>query len=460
MNVPLDILIVCICLSAVFAFYWGYRIHTARSGILTVDIFVMSQIIVPIICFAPFAFSPENSMSTGLHFYRAYVTFVPSAFYISLLGVLTFVIAACFVKSIKARAPGFAQVEASFLGYWLTFEGCVVLFVTNSIILISLIVLGGDPTRLRYTVQDDTLLRPLLNIMNAITSMGLPMMLVCGHIRKDRRITVLAVVMAAATASSGTRAPVIGGMINYLAIRIIAARDTRVVRSAVQIAIALTLLAISSLALESLREGEDANAALSSALPRFLYGNNISDVRDFAWVMSRWDGQPLFGRTYISGALALIPSHFFPWRREWAWAPFSTEASGMGSNVKHSGLRPGHFGEAYFNFGFFGVIVLGILVGGLFGMVLRGGSKRELSENKAANAVVVLCQLFYLENLVLPLSMSAGLYTIYLAVFLVGFGMFMKKARLQLWPTPKPRSTSGSRVIASPNRVLQLEINI
>lgn len=449
MIVPSDILTVCICLTVLFLFYWGYRVHTSRSGILTLDIFLVSQMVVPIICFTPFAFSPENMMSTGLHFYRAYVLFVPSAFYVSLLGLLTFAVAALLFRSTKATAPGFTTVESSILGYWLTAEGCVMLFSMNALVLIVLALFGGDPTRIRYTVQEDTVLRPLSNAMNGITAMGLPIILVYGHVRRDWRFTLLALTMAAATAAFGTRAPVIGGFVEYAAIRVIAARDPRVFRSAVLLTAAMIVLIVGALALESLRDGEDAPSALASSLPRLAYGNNISDVRDFAWVMSRWDGRLLLGRTYISGSLAFIPSHFFAWRREWAWAPFSTEAAGMGAHVLHFGLRPGMSGEVYFNFGIVGVIVLALVVGGSFGTVF-GASNRGLTADKRANAVVILCQLFYLRNFVVPLCMSSGWYSIYLSLILVGMGVFTKKTGFRMWPDRVAARQRVPRLASSP----------
>ncbi|MBI3236893.1 MAG: hypothetical protein HYZ48_04255 [Chlamydiales bacterium] len=58
--------------------------------------------------------------------------------------------------------------------------------------------------------------------------------------------------------------------------------------------------------------------SLSTAAFKFFYGNNFSDIRDFAWILSNWDGEYLYGKSYLAAFLSFIPRYLIPFREEWA----------------------------------------------------------------------------------------------------------------------------------------------
>jgi len=97
-----------------------------------------------------------------------------------------------------------------------------------------------------------------------------------------------------------------------------------------------------------------------------LYGNNFSDLRDFAWVYSKWDNVLWHGKTYLAAVLSFVPRFASTFRDNWALGVATSSTAGLDPQV-HPGLRPGIFGEGFFNFG-----ILGVIVGGLmFGIILR-----------------------------------------------------------------------------------------
>lgn len=104
------------------------------------------------------------------------------------------------------------------------------------------------------------------------------------------------------------------------------------------------------------------NGANSTILFSFLYGNNYSDIRDFAWILYGWNGSFLFGKTELSGILSFMPSFISDFRQHWSWGVFSTSVVGLNSE-EHPGLRPGFFGESYVNFGYPGVLFIGSIIG-------------------------------------------------------------------------------------------------
>lgn len=93
-----------------------------------------------------------------------------------------------------------------------------------------------------------------------------------------------------------------------------------------------------------------------------FYGNNFSDLRDFAWVYSAWDHTLWAGRTYLAAILAFIPRFASHFRDTWGLGAATAASVGFDPQV-HPGLRPGAFGEGFFNFGLPGVIAVGLLLG-------------------------------------------------------------------------------------------------
>ena len=121
------------------------------------------------------------------------------------------------------------------------------------------------------------------------------------------------------------------------------------------------LLLLLAILLLGLRSGE-VGATLGNLGNEIFYGNTFSDTRDFAWVLSFWPGQWLEGKTYLAGLMAFVPREFSDFRNTWGLGIFTTTTLGMHPAI-HPGVRPGTFGEVYFNFGLPGVVVLGTGLG-------------------------------------------------------------------------------------------------
>jgi hypothetical protein len=115
--------------------------------------------------------------------------------------------------------------------------------------------------------------------------------------------------------------------------------------------------------LGSVRAGEYSLIQFFGSLTfLLLYGNNFSDLRDFAWVYSAWDHALWAGRTYLAAIASFVPRVASEFRDTWGLGVAVDITVGLDPEV-HPGLRPGSFGEAYFNFGLLGVVVVGLLLG-------------------------------------------------------------------------------------------------
>jgi oligosaccharide repeat unit polymerase len=115
--------------------------------------------------------------------------------------------------------------------------------------------------------------------------------------------------------------------------------------------------------LGSIREGiYSPTEFLASLALLAFYGNNFCDLRDFAWIYSHWDHQLWLGKTYLAGLATFLPRGISDFRSIWSFGIATDWTVGLDTEL-HPGLKPGEFGEAFFNFGLAGVIIGGFLIG-------------------------------------------------------------------------------------------------
>jgi oligosaccharide repeat unit polymerase len=121
--------------------------------------------------------------------------------------------------------------------------------------------------------------------------------------------------------------------------------------------------------LDALREPNFSLASVveSSALLIF-YGNSFSDTRDFALILSFWNGHHFWGMTYLAGVISFVPRFLSSFRDTWSLGVVTATMAGF-SPTEHPGLRVGVFGEAYLNFGLPAVFLLGLAIGAVIRLV-------------------------------------------------------------------------------------------
>jgi oligosaccharide repeat unit polymerase len=128
----------------------------------------------------------------------------------------------------------------------------------------------------------------------------------------------------------------------------------------------ISVIIVGGLYLGSVRAGQyslgDFFELLGAAL---LYGNTFSDLRDFAWVDALWDHNLWIGKTYLAALTAFVPRFVSEFRDHWGTGAATAITLGLDPHV-HPGVRPGAFGESYFNFGLPGVVIVGLAMGVIF----------------------------------------------------------------------------------------------
>jgi hypothetical protein len=125
----------------------------------------------------------------------------------------------------------------------------------------------------------------------------------------------------------------------------------------------ISVIIVGGLYLGSVRAGQyslgDFFELLGAAL---LYGNTFSDLRDFAWVYALWDHKFWVGKTYLAALTAFVPRFASTFRDTWGLGVATATTLGLDPQV-HPGVRPGLFGEGFFNFGLIGVVSVGFILG-------------------------------------------------------------------------------------------------
>jgi hypothetical protein len=144
-----------------------------------------------------------------------------------------------------------------------------------------------------------------------------------------------------------------------------------------------------------------------------LYGNTFSDLRDFAWCLSAWNGEYFYGKTYLSAFMSFIPSTFSSFRTEYGIGRITAKLGGFNPK-EHPGLRPGMFGESYFNFGLLGVIIVGTLLG--YGVRYSDfKSKQAAYSNNKLEFFVAGVGTAFISNL----AITAGFFSIYTFIIVI-----------------------------------------
>jgi hypothetical protein len=95
--------------------------------------------------------------------------------------------------------------------------------------------------------------------------------------------------------------------------------------------------------------------SLSSLSTSFFVG-----VRELTRLLTIFDGNLLWGRTYAAGLLSFIPTEWFAFKAEFNYMRYVALLGGADPNM-YGGMRSSYIGEALINFGHFGIAVVSFL---------------------------------------------------------------------------------------------------
>jgi hypothetical protein len=384
---------------------------------------IIFGLVLPILIQYPFTFSPINGLTIGAENYAHYRAQVDSAFLITLAG---------WAAILAGYATfGRRERESEFLPLTLVGSGLRVwsqnVFLQLSSVFILLLfallfalgMLGAEGAR--NIAQSLPALRPIYNIAHVLLPLTIAIGLFVGVQRHRRFILALAVLNIALAILTGARSAAFGGLLLGVLVVLIHAsllRRLTIARALLLVPMAFAFLLL-AVYLGDIREGQyNLFRTIATLGIKLFYGNNFSDLRDFAWVKSYWDGEYFLGRTQIAGFLAFIPSALSSFRAEWNWGVVTTTLAGLDPTIT-PGLRAGAFGEMYFNFGLVGVLLAGFL-NGYFVRRVHNVCLRAARTLPPYDARMRILAGMVAISLVGALMNTAGFFSFYITVAVLG----------------------------------------
>lgn len=429
-------------LTFLWSYYWtcyrkGYRIDIWHAQLL---IFC----VVPYMSMLPFANNPLNSLIVGQDF-QAVVSATPFVFLFALAGYFSLFAGGALwnlhlgvgLRRTTARVldvvPSGSMMLMSSRELLILLSG--VCFAAQLAILAVYFSTQGFGFNLRAYTFENPSIRPVAQ-MAALSSM-----IVAAHCfaryleKKEKSVLSAGILLIFGLLFFGQRGNIIFACLNVALCYVMMRRTTIGLFRAVAIGAGSVLLI---LYLGSVREGDYSPAAFVTSLVFLIFfGNNLCDLRDFAWMYSHWDHQLWLGRTYLAGLMTFVPRSASNFREIWTFGVATGRTVGLDTET-HPGLKPGQFGEAYFNFGLLGVIIFGVLMGII---VRRADLGAKAALQPAPPSIMQAFAYASLINVAACLNTSAALPGMYALVALYLLAWLYLRARSLVLP----RASSPSR---------------
>lgn len=397
----------------------GYRIDFWHAGIFL-------ACVLPNMVMLPFAKSDLNVLVLGRDL-SAVVAALPVAFLLTLLGYVALLVGGALWRvqaglGLRRDATRVLDIlpRASMM---VMSSRRILIFQSALCVLLQMFILGlyfsssGLAFDLRsYTFENPTL-RPVALFISNYSIVIASHSLARYVDTKEKVLLLCTLALTFGLVFFGARGNLVAIYFNVLLCYFVMKRNT----ISLSRIVAMTAIAIVfGFYMGSVRAGEFSPAGfLATFLTMLLYGNTFSDLRDFAWVYSYWDHVYWGGKTYLAALISFVPRFASHFRDTWAMGVATASTVGFDPQV-HPGLRPGTFGEGFFNFGVLGVIVIGLL----YGFILR----RVDTDVKVALAGQPSMQKAFASTMLLSLAgciaISAGYSSLYTLAGIYAFSWF------------------------------------
>lgn len=387
-------------MSTELGLYWGFTILLIVCGLArmfyvhgqrTLIFSVFLSIVMPL-TFLPFAFDYRNIYTIGSSYTRI-VKALPEAAFLYISFSLIFFVAFAATAHFRRRTYR-PKVDVIARGTFLALTNDMVFWTLLGVQLLLVGVMVAAGVRFGGGLVDtlsNVWVRPIANIWSVwsvfVGSLAAARFFLRPTLRTGGEL-LLALLLSAVT---GQRAvallPIVTGLVAVLG-----ARHSRGVVLAIVLGVSLVPGALILSELRALRASETQNVQAGrsplTGSETIAYGNNFSEVRDFAWVLGNFNGRYLGGMTYLAGYTALVPSAILDFRSEWAFGVFTARTAGLDPRYT-GGLRTGFFSEMYFNFGLIfaliGTLLFGTAVGALFRKQLVMATLSATAAQRAAS---------------------------------------------------------------------------
>ena len=184
--------------------------------------------------------------------------------------------------------------------------------------------------------------------------------------RKSIGLSLPALLAVLTLVASTRRGPLVFVVICVFLVYALFGLRLRVLLGGVALSLAI-LLVLQFAVLGGLNRTGPNSFAIDAAI---TYGEVFGEVREFAWLLSEWEGNYFYGTT-VEAALLPLPETASSFKARNLMSSETKSIVGIPEDAPHGGLRVLIFGEAYLNFGYPGVVLVALL----FGWALAAGDR-------------------------------------------------------------------------------------
>jgi oligosaccharide repeat unit polymerase len=262
-------------------------------------------------------------------------------------------------------------------------------------------------------------IRPIFNLWVSLFEITLPILIILYLDNKRKLMLVISIlILIIFGLFSGNRSTVFFSILNGLLFYLIKNRI-----SLRKLAVLGFTMVLGIFQLGSVRDGRVFEIEELGFLTYSLfYGNNFSDLRDFAYILSYWDGVFLFGKSYLAAFISFIPRHLSAFRNDYAISAYTNNFLGYEDGT-HGGIRGGLFFEPFLNFGFAGVFVSGLLLG----ISLKIANEQIIEQLFEKKDYIKAYSKKFIFIIFSSLMLTANFWQTYVFIFLLIFSTFIPK---------------------------------
>lgn len=411
-----------LALLLICSFRW-YREYK-RTGIFMdyMTGFYFIYIILPILIMYPFSGSYYNVISVGKDIFWI-MGKVDTAYVISILGFISMVLGTRFSPLLPVSDGYFERIIKSNIENY-RFEYFI--GVCNFLLLLVLIVICMEHPEYIFNVRGVRFIQPsvglFLNLIMSYATIAFLIIFILLIKKITMRRLALLIPLLFIPILMGNRSTLIIPIITSATIYFMCGKKIRVHTFIFGALILFSITVLLSL-LRSTAVSDSYNVNQDPVLMflgEVLYGNTFSDLRDFAWVLTGFNDSFLYGKTYLSALLGFIPSSLFEYRVIYGIGDITNYYAGI--QFEHFGLRTGVFGESYINFGIFGVVITGFIIGNLLGATNKLLGKALYKKMDVAYAYSRMFKLYAVSSLFM---ISANWTSVYVFIVIHGLGYFI-----------------------------------
>lgn len=253
----------------------------------------------------------------------------------------------------------------------------IAIIAANMAVTHTIPMLASDPEAARYAFSNNSVMRPLYNFNMAILPFIAGGLMVL-FLRKPGRNLGLNGILAGGLVTfqllSGNRFALAIATMVFIVLMSMEKKWPRWLLFVTVIAYFLLFVGLAGLT-SMWRQNRDAMSSneglLTTSFREAYTGDNLIDYRDGSWVFAKWDKRPLLGITYMGGLTEMMPSAIFPQKKQWHLGKVALRIVGWDEFEDHSGLRLSCFAESFLNFGFAGLVSMGVIFGIVLGTLSR-----------------------------------------------------------------------------------------